>query len=304
MSHYASDAASIAKALGGRPSNRGFSLRCVVHEDRSPSLSIADGADGRLLVHCHAGCDPLDVLAELRKRGYLPDDRERRQRRAVHRPAPSPSPSSLPSPGSLDAILRRAQPLAGTLAERYLHHRGCAVPRDGDLHYLPPTGRFPWPTLLGTVTDFVTARPVSLHFTALSLDGRAKAPIDHPKRLLAGHRKAGGVVRLTGDAEVTRHLGLAEGIETALAIAAALAGSAAWLPVWAAIDAGNLAELPVLPGIERLTIFADTDASGTGQQAAATLAGRWHRAGREVFIAQPAAGADGKRDWNDGRAAA
>ena len=29
--------------------------RCPAHEDRSPSLSIAE-KDDRVLVHCHAGC--------------------------------------------------------------------------------------------------------------------------------------------------------------------------------------------------------------------------------------------------------
>jgi hypothetical protein len=37
--------------------------RCPAHEDRSPSLSIGIGRDGRVLIHCHAGCEPLDILA-------------------------------------------------------------------------------------------------------------------------------------------------------------------------------------------------------------------------------------------------
>lgn len=35
--------------------------RCPAHDDRSPSLSIRDVGD-RLLVHCFAGCDALDVV--------------------------------------------------------------------------------------------------------------------------------------------------------------------------------------------------------------------------------------------------
>src|SRR4029077_5210347 len=30
--------------------------RCPAHTDKSPSLSIREGDDGRLLVHCFAGC--------------------------------------------------------------------------------------------------------------------------------------------------------------------------------------------------------------------------------------------------------
>ena len=37
---------------------------------RTPSLSISVGKDGKVLVHCHAGCNQRDVfIAVLRKRG-------------------------------------------------------------------------------------------------------------------------------------------------------------------------------------------------------------------------------------------
>jgi hypothetical protein len=39
--------------------------RCPAHEDRTPSLSITEGADGRILLHCWAGCKTADVLAAL-----------------------------------------------------------------------------------------------------------------------------------------------------------------------------------------------------------------------------------------------
>lgn len=35
---------------------------CPAHEDRSPSLAIKDEADGRVLLHCFAGCETEDVL--------------------------------------------------------------------------------------------------------------------------------------------------------------------------------------------------------------------------------------------------
>ena len=54
-------AEEIARALGGHRSGRGWSCRCPAHEDRAPSLSLADGADGRLLVRCFAGCSFEDI---------------------------------------------------------------------------------------------------------------------------------------------------------------------------------------------------------------------------------------------------
>jgi phage/plasmid primase-like uncharacterized protein len=150
--------------------------------------------------------------------------------------------------------------------------------------------------MVALVTDFTTNAPMSLHFTSLAMDGDRKAPIEKPKRLLSGHRKQGGVIRLTNNADVTSELGVAEGIETALAV---VQGLGPFRPVWSAIDAGNLAGLPVVPGIERLIIYADVDPSGTGQAAARTLALRWYRAGHDVYIAQPPTPAGGKRDWND-----
>jgi hypothetical protein len=39
--------------------------RCPAHEDRDPSLSVAEGVDGRALVYCHAGCPPERVVAAL-----------------------------------------------------------------------------------------------------------------------------------------------------------------------------------------------------------------------------------------------
>lgn len=93
------------------------------------------------------------------------------------------------------------------------------------------------------------------------------------------------MIRLWSDEAVTHGLAIAEGIESALAAAHL------FTPVWAAVDADNLAQLPALCGIEALTIFADHDKAG--MKGAATCAQRWREAGREVRVLRArAAGAD------------
>lgn len=41
---------------GVRDSGHGWMARCPGHPDRSPSLSVAEGEDGRILLTCFAGC--------------------------------------------------------------------------------------------------------------------------------------------------------------------------------------------------------------------------------------------------------
>lgn len=45
--------------------NGKYAARCPAHDDRSPSLAIKECGDGRLLIHCFAGCETEDVLASI-----------------------------------------------------------------------------------------------------------------------------------------------------------------------------------------------------------------------------------------------
>ena len=36
---------------------------CPAHQDKSPSMTISEKPDGRILIHCFVGCTPLDILA-------------------------------------------------------------------------------------------------------------------------------------------------------------------------------------------------------------------------------------------------
>jgi hypothetical protein len=48
-----------------RKSGHGWVARCPAHEDRSPSLSVREGDDGRVLVRCFAGCTAEKITASL-----------------------------------------------------------------------------------------------------------------------------------------------------------------------------------------------------------------------------------------------
>jgi putative DNA primase/helicase len=56
---------SRAQPAGLRRSGEGYLARCPAHDDHSPSLSISEGDDGRILLHCWAGCETHEVVAAL-----------------------------------------------------------------------------------------------------------------------------------------------------------------------------------------------------------------------------------------------
>jgi len=45
-----------------RGRNGAWTACCPAHEDKSPSLAIKEGDDGRVLLHCFGGCDVHNVL--------------------------------------------------------------------------------------------------------------------------------------------------------------------------------------------------------------------------------------------------
>jgi hypothetical protein len=42
-----------------------WTARCPAHEDKTPSLSVKEGDDGRVLLHCHGGCNVDEVVGAL-----------------------------------------------------------------------------------------------------------------------------------------------------------------------------------------------------------------------------------------------
>lgn len=70
---------SIASALKARRSGTGWMAKCPAHDDHNPSLSIRD-SDGKVLLHCHAGCAQTDVIDALKAREVWQPERTENRR--------------------------------------------------------------------------------------------------------------------------------------------------------------------------------------------------------------------------------
>lgn len=81
----------IAKALGGRKAGSGWTARCPAHDDRTPSLSIRDAEDNKVLVRCHAGCDQERVITALRRRGLWAENSRHSLSRMARRTSVAPA---------------------------------------------------------------------------------------------------------------------------------------------------------------------------------------------------------------------
>jgi putative DNA primase/helicase len=162
----------------------------------------------------------------------------------------------------------------------YLKARNCIVPpSDGDLRsYHHPKGD----CIVGLITDPISTQPVSLHYTYVRADGTKWSD----REVEAGHTNV-GVIRLWPDEAITTGLGIAEGIESALSLAHKIK------PVWATINAGNMACFPLLAGIESLTIAADNDQAGL--KAAEDCAETWKY--RKVRTITPKKRGEDMNDW-------
>ncbi|MDD5677884.1 MAG: DUF5906 domain-containing protein, partial [Kiritimatiellae bacterium] len=55
----------IIERLHAQRNGNGWSAHCPAHEDRNASLSISEGRDGRVLLHCHANCPTEQIVAAM-----------------------------------------------------------------------------------------------------------------------------------------------------------------------------------------------------------------------------------------------
>ncbi len=165
---------------------------------------------------------------------------------------------------SLQNLWRQSVPvMKGDWVDRYLINRGIED-RPASLRTVDrcrnSAGAY-HPAMLAIISD-IGGKPVTMHRTYLG-DGK-KAEIDSPRELMPGKLPDGSSVRL-GDAMPL--LGIAEGIETALA-----ASRIHKIPVWAAINATMLEKWEPPPETASVVIFGDNDRNYRGQKAAYTLA--------------------------------
>jgi hypothetical protein len=187
-------------------------------------------------------------------------------------------------------LWQEARPIAETIVPHYFAKRGLTrLPADMDetaLRYHPccPFSSARLPCLLALMRDVRTNEPRAIQRTAIDKAG------DKIGRMCLGP-KAGTAIKLSANEHVTMGLAIGEGLETVLS-----GMRLGFRPAWALGDAANVRTLPVLSGIECLTILVDNDESGTGQRAALECSRRWTYAGREVFRLIPNQGGE---DFND-----
>jgi hypothetical protein len=262
-------------------------------------LSRRDGNDGKLLVFCFAGCDPRDILAELRRRGLLDDRRDVTPTRKASLPPKRAYSGKDRHSDFAAAIWREAVDPRGTLAEKYLKgrnldvaddlcgrvlrfHRHCPFGKDdvGKTIYVPALV-VPFRPICD---DDKNRPPQAIHRIGLGPDGTKS------DKLMLGP-VGGCAVKLDPDYMVEEGLAICEGVETGLKIRAR-----GWRPVWALGSAGAIKTLEPILGVEALTIFADNDESGTGIEAARECARRWANAGFEAVVYTPKARG---KDWAD-----
>lgn len=197
------------------------------------------------------------------------------------RPALDPAPT-----GSTDAarrLLRFCRPIAGTIAERYLSHRGINDLHETDAlrfhprcYYRSADGSIrSMPAMVAAVTD-LGGRVTGAHRTWLADDGNGKAAVTTPRRAMG--QLAGHAVRFGAAADV---LAAGEGIETMLSLRQILPA----LPMAAALSAAHLGALALPKALRRLYIVRDDD--GAGDEASNRLATRALEVGIHPILLSP-----------------
>ncbi|MEM7683238.1 MAG: toprim domain-containing protein [Pseudomonadota bacterium] len=213
--------------------------------------------------------DLLDLIAASLNLSTLRDTLDEALRfLSLPRPEPpereTQSPAVRGSPEAARRLWAMGQPIAGTLAERYLSaralkdlrsaralrfHPNCYYWReDADAKDAPES----WPALLAKVTD-TAGTLTGVHRTWLDPKTAEKAPLD-PNRKAMGNL-LGHAVRFGSPTDI---LAVGEGLETVLSLRLALYD----LPIAGALSGNHLAAFDPPTDLRRLYIAIDNDEAG------------------------------------------
>lgn len=282
------DAQSLTAALRGRWHGRYGTARCPAHGDRTPSLSLSNAPDGRLLLRCHTGCDFLTILDALRGLGLIegtgrvpgidPErlaQREAEERREAEKRA-----------RQARTAWEEARPIEDTPAAVYLRSRGITCPLPDTLRFRPAAWHPSAQRLPAMVALVEGAERFAVHRTYLRPDGSGKAAVEPAKAMLGSVK--GGAVRL---AHGIGPLVVCEGIETGLSLASGLLRGPA--TIWAALSTSGMQGFDLPPSPGRLTVATDGDPAG--REAGHALATRADALGWTVSLLPAPNGTD----WND-----
>nr|WP_283405490.1 toprim domain-containing protein [Novosphingobium panipatense] len=276
-------AKQLCEALGGHWSGAKGMARCPAHDDRTPSLGVTLGRRA-ILFHCFAGCSQDQVLMALAGRGVSPATMFSGQVEA-HAGDRTGKPAHHTF---AERIWRDAKQIGDTPAKSYLEARGIrAASRALRFHPrtpLGPKGNTQYlPALIAAVT--MDHGLVAIHRTFLNPVRPAIVPFDNPKRALGS--LASGAVRLFEP--VDGRLGLAEGIESALA-----AKALTQIPCWASLGNERFGLVSIPESVRELHLFVDHDAGGDLAEERARSA--YACESRTIVTRRPRG--PGK-DWND-----
>ena len=242
--------------------------------------------------------DLLDIIREsARLNDFSEVLDEARRFLSLPRDDPRPEPALDPrqrQTGSLDSARRlfaMSRPIGGTLAARYLHHRGIATPQDlASLRFHPRcyyrsgdgSAHETWPAMIAAVTDR-DGKITGVHRTWLDKSGRGKAPIASPRRAMG--ELLGNGVRFGAPLDV---MAVGEGIETVLSVRCLLP----IMPMIAALSSAHLAAMLFPETLRRLYVLRDNDPAG--ERASVTLLDRATAAGIDAVVLTSELG-----DFND-----
>lgn len=173
-------------------------------------------------------------------------------------------------------LWRDSVPVEGTPSGEYLARRtgrlyaSSAIRHHASVPYWAtddkPVYLGDFPCMLALVRD-AAGQPIGIHRTYLKRVGIGKAEVPEPKKLATWAPVSGGAIRI--DPLDGGILGLAEGIETAIA-----ASMRFGFNVWAAISTSGMITFEPPAEVRTVIVFADNDLNFAGQLAAYTLANR------------------------------